>query len=646
MATGMHGAAISLIAMTDAGDAAVTADTTGAIRLWPALDGSREPIVVSGSPPSALDVAREGDGFLIANHDAARGVELVRLDARGEVRSRARIATEPATLEVELTPHGALVLRADQAIELYDPAGTQRARLVPDPGTRIQALVGRGGRVLAIVGDDQHARAHWIELGAGTATWGARSPGLALDPTFPIALSPDHRLLLGTRPGKRLIPALVDVTTGSDTAVLVCISAAEVQVRRDSFRDVDPSRLGVLNPSPLGFIDATRIACSSSGAISWWTTDGVPLPIVGEPVANTGELEPGVGGGRVVSSVGAQLAIAEPSGMKYLGYGFRELSQLRVTPIGVLIGRGDQAPLLLDDQLHQKARYALPKGKVEWTDLLPIDERFVLRMSSREVQADHWGTAYQITVFDLNNGVVHQQLPNLAQEVTMAYEPTTRLLATSDGTTRLLLRFDPDTHSFGERFEIAQSTALRGVYLLDPALSGGLVALTIEEQDGALVVGELHGDDLQGVAVRARRSYTIQGQLRAVDRSGRVYTQGAGTADVLVHARGTQYARLPGIAGKTLLPSPAATHVAAFADGKVRLVAVDGRILWDVAMWGSAGVDWTASGELIVRFRAALAKLDLATGALRQRQCGWDFQIADKPFEQTADLPMVCDVSP
>ena len=51
--TGMPGAPTARIAVTDAGDAAVPADTTGAIRLWPALDGTREPVVVSGSQDAA-----------------------------------------------------------------------------------------------------------------------------------------------------------------------------------------------------------------------------------------------------------------------------------------------------------------------------------------------------------------------------------------------------------------------------------------------------------------------------------------------------------------------------------------------------------------------------------------------------------------
>lgn len=646
LATGMHGSSIELVAVTSAGDVAVSADTAGAIRLWPALDGTREPVVVTGQLPRALAVVRDGDGFVIANHDVARGLELVRLDARGAVRSRARIAAEPPIESVALTSVGALVLRADQAIELYESSGVLRARLVPEPGTRITAIIERAGRAAAIFGDDKHTRVRWIELSGGTATWGALSAPLDLDATRPIDLSPDHRVLLGTRPGKQRIPALIDATTGTDDKVLVCTTSAEVEGRRTTFIDESFAGSDGLFPTPLGFADASTVACLFSGQVSWWKTDGTQLPSPGEGLASFGVTEPSFGGGRLVGAVGAQLAMWGPGTQAFLGYGFRELSHLRITPLGVLIGKGDQAPLLLGPDLHELARYPLPRGDLEWTDLLPLDERYVLRMSSRKVMIDAWGSAYQITLFDMAKGVVHQQLPNLAQEVTIAYEPATRLLATSDAQTSILLRYDPTTHSFGERFEIVEPRSVRGVYLLDPALSGGLVALTVEEHDGIVMVGEIHGDDLQGTQVRTRRSYPIPGQLRTVDRSGRVYAQGAGAADVLVYTRGMQFARLSGIGGMTLRPGPDATHVVAFREGKARLLAIDGRVVWDVALWGSLDVEWTASGELIARFKSALAKLDRATGALRERQCGWGFAIADKPFEVAADLPIVCDVSP
>ena len=643
--TGMHGSAIDVLAITDAGDAAVTADGEGALRLWLTLDGTREPVGVPGAPPHALDLARDGDGFLIANHDEARGLELVRLDARGAVRARVRLAAEPAIEQVELTPSGAVVLRADQAIELLDTSGVQLARLVPEPRTRIAAIVGRAGRVLAILVDGRKVRVRWLELGAATAAWGARSPEIALDLTRPIALSPDHRWLLGARPDALHTPALVDLATGQGTETLVCTTPAELELHRTTVIDVGIPGIDESTPTPLGFVDASTIACTTSGRIVWWKADGTPMPVADE-VLHPGVSEPGIGGGRMIGAAGSQLAVFEPAAQHYLGYAFHAISHLRIAPAGVLIRTGDQAPLLLGDDLREKARYALPRGELAWTDLLPIDERYVLRMSSRKQMADPWGTTYAITVFDMERGAVHQELPNLAQEVTLAYEPATRLLATSDGASNLLLRYDPARHAFTERFEVHEPVPLRGVHLLDPALSGGVVALTIEERHDGVTIGELHADDLHGTAIRTRRTYAIPGELRAIDRSGRVYAQGAADPAVVVYTRGTLFARLSGLGGMQLHPSPDATHVAGFRDGKARLVAVDGKVMWDVALWGSAELAWTTTGELIVRYGAALAKLDRATGTLRERQCGWGFGIADQPFADGTDLSMVCDVSP
>src|SRR5688572_19947114 len=86
--TGAHGGPINAIAVTSDGRAAVTADITGGMRLWPTLDGTREPIVIKAASPAALAIAHDASGFAIAVTDSANQVELVRLDNKGEVRTR------------------------------------------------------------------------------------------------------------------------------------------------------------------------------------------------------------------------------------------------------------------------------------------------------------------------------------------------------------------------------------------------------------------------------------------------------------------------------------------------------------------------------------------------------------------------------
>src|SRR5687768_18290490 len=96
---------------------------------------------------------------------------------------------------------------------------------------------------------------------------------------MPIALSPDHRLLLGVRPGKRGIPALVDVKTGQDKKVRVCMTAPELEERQRPTEDGGFLGSEGMVPAALGFVDASKVACLWGGNIAWWTTGGTELPI-------------------------------------------------------------------------------------------------------------------------------------------------------------------------------------------------------------------------------------------------------------------------------------------------------------------------------------------------------------------------------
>src|SRR5262249_44173809 len=78
------GAELAIVATTEgAHPAAVTVDRGGAMRLWPARDGKREPVVVRARPATKLAIAREGDAFVIAGLDAVGQLELVRESAAG-----------------------------------------------------------------------------------------------------------------------------------------------------------------------------------------------------------------------------------------------------------------------------------------------------------------------------------------------------------------------------------------------------------------------------------------------------------------------------------------------------------------------------------------------------------------------------------
>jgi hypothetical protein len=645
-----HGSTIVALAVTDDGGAVVSADRHGGIRIWTLLDGTREPIVIAGTAPHALGIARDEDGYVIADHDSADGVELIRVAANGAVRGRVMLAGEARIEQIEMTGMAAraLVLRADQTIELVDASGARLSRLVPEPGTHIESLLVRGGRALALGLEGKALHARWIELEHHTARWGETTPALAVDPHGMIALSPDHQTIVGIRP-KDHKPILVDLASGKPGKI-VCGSAESEPATESS---LDEGLLGKgsgeLSPQPLGFYDATTIACAVSFQLAWWSTSGTQITMDRPTTVSTFAAPFAFADHRAIGGTGHQLGLFAPEGSHYLGYGFREVTQVRIAPAGLMIGTGDQQPLLLDGQLHERARFMLPMQTVLWTDLLPIDDRYVLTIATRprSEDAQGTGTSYQVAVYDAVKHVVHQLLPYRAHESELAYEPTTRLLVSSDGGATLLLRFDPSTHSFGERIEISTKLMIKKVYLVDPALANGVVALAVQDDDGGLTVQEVFGEDLRAGAVTPRRTYELSGELRAVDRAGRLYVHGVmDKDDIAVYTAGTFSSRLPDVATRSLRPSTDGTRVAAFGDARITLLTIDGRRLWETAAWGSTDVGWTSSGELFARFQGALAKIDPTAGTLTDRQCGWAFGLAETPFDTQSNTPLVCDVAP
>src|SRR5262245_56157398 len=148
--TGAHGAEITALGVTPDGRAVASADRLGGMRLWTALDGTREPAVIRGPAARAIALARDDDGFAIGALDSAGGVHVIRTTAIGAVRSRAAVPGEQPATEMTATAEGLLILRADQTVELVDARGTVRSRLTPEPGTHIDSLLARGNRVLAL----------------------------------------------------------------------------------------------------------------------------------------------------------------------------------------------------------------------------------------------------------------------------------------------------------------------------------------------------------------------------------------------------------------------------------------------------------------------------------------------------------------
>src|SRR5260221_1834975 len=253
-----HSATIEIVAATDDGRAAVTQDNMGGTRLWPALDGSAEPIVVHAVAARELLLGRDEGGFVIAALDAAGAVELVRVAANGEQRSRVQLAGDVVTDDIAMTPAGVLALRADQTLALLAPDGVERAHLVPPRGERIAGVIARDGHALALMkGAQVHAREI---VTAPRIAWGTTSATLPLTTTRAV-LSPDGKRIAAATATTGV--AVIDVATGK-TLATVCKSAAEGEIDGVVF-----GRAAAGNTAALGFVDDNTVACFTLGTIEW-----------------------------------------------------------------------------------------------------------------------------------------------------------------------------------------------------------------------------------------------------------------------------------------------------------------------------------------------------------------------------------------
>lgn len=622
---GAHAASIDLVAVTDDGAAVVSQDAVGGTRLWPTLDGAREPIVVHAPMARELGVISDTDsGFAIAALDAVGGVDLIRIAATGEQRSRVQIGSDPAIVHVVMTHGRVLALRADQSLVAYDLGGAEVARLVPTAGDRIETVLARHGHVLALIRGEE-LRGRWID---GDMKWGASTPALSVSDPKRAVLSPDGTKLAVARLHD---VAFVELAIGYERKPFVC----------PAVMTKDPAMFEP--PLPIGFTSDSRLTCFDGTAASWWDDDGttgaIPDARVPEAIA--------VGDGIIVTALRGQLELHTAQATRYLGYDVTTISQLRVAPVGIVIGKGDQQPLLLDDALRERRRFVLGGDPRDLTDVVALDDRYVL-VSHSETTGDV--PVHKIAIVDTLLHAVRQELPYAVIASDLRYEPATRLLVVTDAGGPKVVRFDPSTMRFGDAIRLDDGVRHDSdVHLVDPALAGGVAAIVIHTYSGRLEIREFVAADLQvGAPVAMHRSYELFGPLVAIDRAARVYVAvDDGIAGYTYQSESKAHTSLAHfIVNKDAIvrPSPDATAIAVLADQVVRVYDASGALRWQHVAALATDTGW-ANGEVFVRWAGALATLDPATGRSTTRTCGWSFGVATTPRDDVAiaETDSVCD---
>ena len=529
------GHTIQVVAVTAAGDAVATADFNHAIRLWPSLEGTREPVVVTG--PSTVDtlaIARDADTYAIAVLDTAGTIHLERLGRDLAQTAETSVESPLPYAQVEGTRTGFIALRTDDVVELIAIDGTRRT--VAPPPVRITRLVVRGDAVLALT--DGVARP--LVDGA----WGDATGKLELATTN-LALSPDGKRLAGSA-GPNLPLVEITLATGARHPV------------------------ETTNTVVVGYFDDTTLATTSGGNISFHTP--IPRNSGFDAVMPSGELATAVGDHRIVSGVQTQLALPEPGRTQWLGYDLTDPTPLHTTASG-LIARTDR-PTIVDDGLTIRPLFDKPH-EGDWLDFTMLDGRYVVAL------VREWGEDTErrwCELWDLATHKVVQKVDADARLDTLAWEPSTQLFAALSVHGATLYHYAAG--------KLTRTATLQGsperMFLLDPTVAHGSVAVLLEN-------GVLTAVDADG---RPHGAVPFHGRLLTVDRSGRaIATQGPELS-----IGGQSFV---GLGQATVRVSPDLQHVAAFTNRGITMIDADGTQRWSIVAWGVRDLGWTPDGRLI-----------------------------------------------
>jgi hypothetical protein len=648
------GGVIALVAVTDRGDAALTADSFSELRLWPTLDGTREPVVVRGPRAKQLALGRDRGGLLAAIVDEASDVELLRFDASGWLLGRVQLPSQPPVVQVVAIPGGVLVRRADHSIDRFDARGAPTGRVVPGPGQRVVSLAARRDRAIAgLAGpvDDRATTARWIELGTALA-WG---PAIALpEPLDDLAIAPGgHRLagigLAAVSLAELGYTAVGFSEIGSERAGKIVELEPRPRVVATllldrSGADDPPGPRPTLQPPPIiGFADDDTVVIGAPGQLTWysarrparWVAAGRTSEPAGDFVIADRAVAPH-GGALEISDLGADHYL----GYRWVGAGHASLPEPFRDGGGVLLSVQD-GRLWLDPVL--RARPLSRAG--DWTTPeLVLDDHHVLIAFTRPSHP----LETHLAIRDLITGD-DTEIAALADIDHLQYDAGSRVLgiATGDEILRYRLAFEP--------MGAAPLPSLSGAgrnsrfYLTDPALANGVVAV-VRDYAGSPQALVYRLDGVRGSALTPT-TLELTGSIAAVDRAAAIYVVARG---LKVYPLAGQAAPrwLSGIIGIT--DATGITGISAISHDGTRLAAGDsdqvivfdagGAQRWRRRVWHARSVAWSPDDRTLfaVADGGATISFDAATGAQLAMRCGWGFGIYDEDIGVSANTPSAC----
>lgn len=617
-----HGSQIIEVAVTDAGDAAITFDNLLGVRLWPSLDGTRPPIPLTVEAPRRVSIAHEGRDLLAVITSDAGSVRVMQLGHDGRVRSN---ITLPAQyLQAVAIDGGVLVRTPDHAIERYTVDGELRGRVVADPGKQIVTVVARNGHGVALVANAELGIAREMRrlvLDDGIS-WGETIELSSAVQGEQMALSPNGRRVAYRSLQHKLEVWEVDpfkrVIVGSTTPL-------------------DENTRGI------GFVDESHVAVHTGGTpmVQLWTEFEKPTKQDVDPWAVGSLLSPplpqpkdqsflvdgfAVANGKVFTGLGTVLAVSSLEKVQYLGY--------KAMPLGTVTAVDDRFAMTLnrnrfvwlDDKLvmHRDEDVEQPPAN-GWMYAIPLDGKHVVTQTSFEGR-------YAFALVDLDTKA-KVSIGRYADVDRMQYEHATRLFGIKEGKKLHRFAFDAETNTMSPLADLRVKGQSTNYMLFDPAKANGMTAAVVGwDSDNAsyetLTVYRQSG--------KPTRFYPFTGALSAASVDGTLYATQAGV--VRIYRDGEKK--------PTTIKLPESTQAVVTADGsriayttRAEVIVADatGAPIWRQPQWGTNQLTFSTDGKsLLLRGVGGLATYDAATGVRTARECGWSFGLYDEPLDGSA----------
>jgi hypothetical protein len=246
-----------------------------------------------------------------------------------------------------------------------------------------------------------------------------------------------------------------------------------------------------------------------------------------------------------------------------------------------------------------------------WTGLHIFDER-------RVIASGYTVDGYETYMIDL---VSHAVAPIPTKGWFFGHEPATGLIAYRTSERMEVMHLD-DSGMLGTPASFPMDVRTTQFFLLDPKRADGNVAAIVAFHDGKATLTALRSFKFAAID----KPYEV-GSEREIELPATWWDQD----------RNFQKLLPAGWLPPRRLASPDGKYAVELRDDeRIRLTDARGKVVWTIPSASARSLAWSPSGDLVA-FGSGMARIDLATGALVTRQCGWRFGRWDVQPEATLD---------